>query len=246
MASAWASLAYQRTYYDWDWDGAIAAIDRALELEPNNSQVLGVAASLAGRLGRTASATELHERALAQDPLNLAALSAMGQDYLRNGRPDEAIKMFSRLATLNPNHYTARILLARAYLLKGDIEQALTEIEKSRSEALKASERIRIYLELESHEEVRNLLKTYLEEYSRLNLVRTAALFALLGDNDSAFEWLERAYEQRDPGLTWILVNADLSKLSDDARYPVLLEKIGLREAWEALLSAFCLSWDIL
>jgi TolB-like protein/DNA-binding winged helix-turn-helix (wHTH) protein/Flp pilus assembly protein TadD len=235
MASAWSSLAYLKSYYDWDWDGAVAALDRALELEPNNAQVLGVAASLAGRLGRMASATELHERALAQDPLNLTALSAMGQDYLRNGRPDDAIRVFSRLVTLSPGHYSGRINLGRAYLLKGDIEQARKEIDKSRSESLKTYEKIQIYLALEDYEEVQALVRAYLEKHSRVDIVRTAALFASLGDNDSAFEWLEIAYERRDPRLTWILVNVDLSKLRNDARYPVFLEKIGLREAWEAM-----------
>lgn len=235
MASAWSSLAYLKSYYDWDWDGAVAALDRALELEPNNAQVLGVAASLAGRLGRMASATELHERALAQDPLNLTALSAMGQDYLRNGRPDDAIRVFSRLVTLSPGHYSGRINLGRAYLLKGDIEQARKEIDNSRSESLKTYEKIQIYLALEDYEEVQALVRAYLEKHSRVDIVRTAALFASLGDNDSAFEWLEMAYERRDPRLTWILVNVDLGNLSNDARYPVFLEKIGLREAWEAM-----------
>lgn len=235
IASAWSSLAYLRSYYDWNWDDAITAIDRALQLEPNNSQVLGVAASLAGRLGRKASATELHQRALAQDPLNLVALSAMGQDYLRNGQLDEAIKVFSRLATLSPNHYTARINLGRAYLSKGEIERSLTEIDKSRSESLKTYEKVRINLVLDDHEAVQALVSAYLDKYSHADFVRTASLFALLGDHDSAFEWLERAYERRDPRLTWILVNADLNNLSDDARYPVFLEKIGLREAWEAM-----------
>jgi tetratricopeptide (TPR) repeat protein len=41
LASAWANLAYQKRFYDLDWEGAMAAIDRALELEPNNAQVLG-------------------------------------------------------------------------------------------------------------------------------------------------------------------------------------------------------------
>jgi TolB-like protein/Tfp pilus assembly protein PilF len=235
MASAWSSLAYLRSYYDWNWDGAIAALDKAMELEPNNPRVLGVAASLESRLGRTALATELHKRALAQDPLNLQALSAMGQDHLRNGRPDEAIKIFNRLVTLSPNHYTGRTNLGKAHFLNGDIEQALTEIDRSRSELLKYFEKIQIYLVLEDHEKVQPLVRAYLEKFSRADFVRTAALFASLGDNDSAFEWLEMAYERRDPRLTWILVNVELSNLRDDSRFPAFLEKIGLREAWEAM-----------
>jgi TolB-like protein len=61
LASAWASLAWFKKYYEWDWEGATAALDKAVQLEPNNAQVLGVAASLAGNLGQTSASTVLHE-----------------------------------------------------------------------------------------------------------------------------------------------------------------------------------------
>lgn len=235
MASAWANLAYQKRFYDLDWEGAMAAIDRALELEPNNAQVLGVAASLAGSLGRVTESTELHERALALDPLNLTALSALGQDYLRNGRADDAIKTFTRLVTLRPDHYTGYTNLGRAYFLKGDVDQALIEIGKSPSRLLRNFEEIQIHLALGEHARAQPLVKAYLDDYSHVDNVRTAALFAALGENDLAFEWLTRAFEERDFRLSWFLTDVHLRKLQDDPRYPVFLEKIGLLAAWKAM-----------
>ena len=63
----------------------------------------------------------------------------------------------------------------------------------------------------------------------------TAPLYASLGDNDTAFEWLETAFQQRDGGLSWILGNVYLKNLESDPRYPVFLEKLGLLEAWKAM-----------
>lgn len=234
-AAAWATLAYQKRYYDLDWEGALAALDKALRLEPNNAQVLGVAASLAAGLGRVAEATILHERALAQDPLNLTALSAMGRDYLRTGRLDEAIRMFNRLVELNPDHLTVHTNLGRAYFLKGDIDRALAEIDKSRSQMLKTFERIQIYRTIGDQGETQRLVTEYLERYAHIDAIRTAELFASLGDNDSAFDSLNTALEKRDVRLAWFLVSVHLRKLEGDPRYAAFLEKLGLLGAWEAM-----------
>ena len=235
MAAAWANLAYLKKYYEWDWEGATAASDKALQLDPNNAQVLGVAASLAGNLGRTSASTMLHEQALARDPLNLTSQSALGQDYMRNGRLDEAIETFSRLVALNPEYYSGYSNLGRAYFLSGDAERALIEIDKSPAEDLKTFEKIQIHLALGNHEEAQVFVNKYLEQYSRVDPVRTAALYASLGDNDKAFEWLETAFQKRFVRLSWILVNVYLKNLESDPRYPVFLEKLGLLEAWEAM-----------
>jgi TolB-like protein/DNA-binding winged helix-turn-helix (wHTH) protein/Tfp pilus assembly protein PilF len=233
MASAWASLAALKRYYEWDWEAATAALDKALQLEPNNADVLSVAASLASNLGQTS--TVLHEQALARDPLNLTKLSALGQDYMRNGRLDEAIETFSRLLALDPEYYPARVFLGRAYFLKGDIERAMIEIDKSPTGIAKTFEKFQIHLALGNHAEAQAFMNAYLKKYSRDFPVGTAELYASLGDNDTAFEWLETAFQQRDGGLSWILVNVYLKNLESDPRYPVFLEKLGLLEAWKAM-----------
>jgi tetratricopeptide (TPR) repeat protein len=235
MASAWARLAFLKKYYEWDWDGAQAAIDKAMQLEPNNATVLGVAASLAGNLGQSSASIVLHEQALARDPLNLSSLSALGQDYMRNGRLDEAIETFSRLVALRPEYLWGYSLLGRAYFLKGDAQRALIEIDKNPAGVLNSFQKAQIHFTLGNHAEAQAFMNEYLEKFSREYPIRTAALYASLSDNDTAFEWLETAYQQRDGGLSYILNNVYLRSLESDPRYPVFLEKLGLLEAWKAM-----------
>ncbi len=52
----------------------------------------------------------------------------------------------------------------------------------------------------------------------------------MIGEVDSAIEWLERAYRQRDPGLSSLKLDPLLANLHDDPRWPVFLEKMGLAD----------------
>jgi len=235
MASAWAGLATLKMYYEWDWDGAEAAVDRALQLEPNNAQVLVAAASLAGSLGRTTASTEWYERAVMLDPLNLSSLNALGQDYMRNGRLDEAIETFNRLVALNPYYPWGYSNLGRAYFLKGDGDRALIEIDRNPAGPLNALEKAQIQFTLGNHAEAQVFVDEFLEQSSFDFPSWTASLYASLGDNDKAFDWLEIAYRQRDGGLSFLLNSTYLRNLEKDSRYPVFLEKLGLLEAWTAM-----------
>lgn len=62
-----------------------------------------------------------------------------------------------------------------------------------------------------------------------------AEIYAWRGENDSAFESLEAAFEQRDSRLANFLFNNSFAHLEADPRYPVFLEKLGLLEAWKAM-----------
>ncbi len=234
MATAWAGLSYHKKYFEWDWEGSAAAIDKALKLEPNNAQVLGAAASLATTLGQSPASTVLHEQVLARDPLNLSGLNALGQDYMRNGRLDEAIETFRRLVSLNPEYPWGYSNLGMAYFLKGDAERALLEIDKNPAGVRNNFEKSLIHFTLGNHAESQILVNEFLEKSSDFPAT-TAALYAWFGDNDTAFEWLETAFQQRDGGLSYMLNNIYLRNLESDPRYPVFLEKLGLLEAWKAM-----------
>ena len=133
MAYAWAALAYLKRSDDWDWQGARVAINKALQLEPNNADVVAVAASLANTFGQLSASVELFEQNIELDPLKLSNLRALGNRYLAVGRIDDAFKLFYRVQALNPNYPTIHSDIARAYLMKGDAKNALIEIEKNRT-----------------------------------------------------------------------------------------------------------------
>jgi tetratricopeptide (TPR) repeat protein len=55
-----------------------------------------------------------------------------------------------------------------------------------------------------------------------------AALYTRLGESDRAFQWMEKAWEERSNWLIYLLVDPLLDDLRSDARFPQLLERVGL------------------
>jgi tetratricopeptide (TPR) repeat protein len=55
-----------------------------------------------------------------------------------------------------------------------------------------------------------------------------ALIYLGLGENDQVFEWLEKAYEERDVLLTFLKVHPQWDVLRTDPRFADLLRRIGL------------------
>jgi len=233
-AYAWAALAYQRTSYDSDWHGARIAIEKALRLEPNNADVIGAAGWLASSSGRLPEAIELYEKAISLDPLNRSNLIELGRRYLQVGRIDDAYVAYDRARAINPDHLRLNSLLGRVYVMRGDLENALLETEKSPDWYFYRHQKAHIlYMmgkETEAQTLINELLETSANEWGAM-----ADVYAWRGEGDSAFEWLERAYEQDQPNTYVFLGSLYWRKLTSDPRYSAYVKKIGLLEEWKAM-----------
>ena len=75
----------------------------------------------------------------------------------------------------------------------------------------------------------------FIEKYGDTASYGVAMMHAWRGENDAAFEWLEKAYQQHTQFMSYILSNEILAGLHTDPRFPELLEKMGLLEYWEAM-----------
>ena len=233
-ASAWAQLAYSKRM-GLDWVGAQAAIDEAIQLEPNNTDVLSVAAALATTLGQFTEATALREKAIALDPLNLPSLSSLGYIYSRTRRFDEAIVVFNRLLTLNPDHPSIHTSISRPYLFKGDPERALIEAEKSSYERTSVNYKAKIHFTLGNEAQSQRFIREYLASFAEQNPGPMATIYSWRGENDLAFEWFEKALLENEFRLSSFLGNEWIRGLENDPRYPAFVEKLGLLEAWRAM-----------
>src|SRR6266436_2498860 len=103
LPEAHARIGQIKRLADWDWTGANASLRRALELDPGNSAVLGLAAGLAISFGRFEEAMELLRRAIALDPLNAALRGDLAEICSILGRQEEAEAEFKKALELNPD-----------------------------------------------------------------------------------------------------------------------------------------------
>jgi CRP-like cAMP-binding protein/TolB-like protein len=233
IPEAWCVLGWLKIQYEWDWDGAEAAFERASELNPASAQCAGARATLAWTLGQDAREIRLRKERVEMDPLNLAGLSALGQTYIRNDRPEEALELFQQIIDIHPDFPFIEEKFGRAHLSLGHAQEALAEFEKFASINHNTLQIADAHVALGNDSEARAVIQAFLANYSELSPFWSAAAFAWLGDNDRAFERLEFAYQQKDEFLHQILTTPYLEALADDPRYEAFLEKLGLLRAWE-------------
>ena len=235
LALAWSTLSYLKKKYDWDWEGAKADMDKALQLEPNNRDVLLGTASVASTLGQLDKSIELLEHAIALDPLGLTGLLSLGHRYRARGRYDDALELFHRVLVLYPENSWGLQNIAETYLRQGNPERALAEMKKLPYNHILNSLMAEALFIMGEEEESRALTSEFLNKPAYVGPFAKAMIYSWRGENDDAFKSLELAFEQHNHGLANILIRDPFHHLEADPRYPVFLEKLGLLEAWKMM-----------
>ncbi len=228
LAEAYAALGWIRASYDLDWAGADAAYKKALSLEPRNATVVRRAATLAGAMGRFDEAVELDHRAIGLDPLSVTSENNLGLHELYAGRLDEAEKAFHRALDLSPDFPSAHMFLGRIWLGRSKPASALREMEAEKDPFWHLYGLALVYHALGRTADADRALDRFIGQDGRDGAFQIAEIYAYRGETDKAFEWLDRAFAQRDGGLGELVGDPLLVRLKDDPRYPALLKRIGL------------------
>jgi len=225
-ALAHANLGWIVMGYDNDLAAAARHFERALQLEPANAFIIRRAASLIASLGRLDEALALAEFAVSRDPVNPTSHYALGYYYSIAGRWDEAIASLRTALTLSPGLSMAQYNIGRVLLLKGEPQAALEAMQ------LEESSWGRIGLPMAYHalgrqEESDAALAALIERDEQGSAYNIAYVLAYRGEADRAFEWLDKAVQYRDGGLSTIPGEHLFSNLYNDPRWPLFLESIG-------------------
>jgi adenylate cyclase len=236
LAEAHASLGFVHYHYDWDWAAAEKEFKRAISLNPQSAQSYTLYTHYLAGMGRFDEANNQGRRALELDPLSVSTHWFLGWGAIFAGRGDEAISQFSKAAELDPNNPWVRSFLRRAYLFNGMPQRGIKEMETAerlnpndsyvlgylgygyavtgrRADALKILQRLD---EMEKRRYVSRFARVY--------------IYAGLDDKDKAFEWLEKAYQERSDSLAWFRNDPESKSLQTDPRFAVLMRKIGFTE----------------
>jgi TolB-like protein/DNA-binding winged helix-turn-helix (wHTH) protein/Flp pilus assembly protein TadD len=228
LASAYLALAGTQINYDWDWDAAYTSINKAAALEPGSVEVFRIRSYRSRLLGNLDQAINLYEQAVALDPLSANSYSGMGYLLYVAGRYDESQAALKKALDLNPQATHVHLTLGKILIAEGKPQQALVEIEKEPIELVKFTGQVVAYHALGREQDSKAALAALIAKYDTIASYQIAQVYAYRGESDKAFEWLDRAYEQRDPGLPEIKSNPLFKSLHQDPRYTQFLRKMRL------------------
>jgi len=235
LAEAHASLAFIAETHEWDWLTAEREYKRALELNPGYAQAHHWYAGYLMFVGRFDEGIAEAKRARELDPLSLPINNALAGRLLVAGRYDEALAQLRETLEMNPRFAPAHNRLGWAYLAEGRHEEAIREFQMAID--LSGTDDPDLLLDLgfgyaiaDRRAEATRILARLKGQHER-GLIPSGAiaiLYGALGERDNAFAWLEKAYEERDPELTYIKVGPRFEPLRHDARFQKLVRRIGL------------------
>jgi TolB-like protein/class 3 adenylate cyclase/tetratricopeptide (TPR) repeat protein len=214
--------------YDWDWHAAEVSLQRALELAPGNGDVLIAAGVMASNMGRLDEAIALHRKVVAQDPLRAAGYHNLGVSLDASDRYAEAEAAYRKALELTPQRASVRALLAVNLLAQGRGDEALAEAAREPDEGYRLWALALIGHDVGGGTDSDTALLELIAKYQTDSAYQVAEVYNARGEADLAFDWLKRAYVQRDPGLADMKTNPRLRSLHTDPRWEAFLRKMGL------------------
>jgi tetratricopeptide (TPR) repeat protein len=228
-----SALAAVRTWHLWDWAGAEAAFERAIEINPNYPDVRTFYSHFLLHMHRHDGALRQSQLAVELDPFNPITQGFHGMVLFFVGRYDEAIAQYQRLLRTVPNHPVAYSGLADVYHVQGMYEESLA--------AARSYHGVRGFSEMEEalaggyaeagYEGARRRAAETFTELSRVTYVSPwdiAWQYAAAGEDSLALEWLEQGFEERDPNMPYLSVRPVFAGMRDDPRFQALLQRMNL------------------
>ncbi|MEK6405835.1 MAG: protein kinase [Acidobacteriota bacterium] len=232
LAEAHTSLAAAYEY-EWNWGEVERQYEKAIQLNPNYGTAHHWYSAYLISRKRFDEAISEARRALELDPLSLIINTALGRALHSARRYDEAIEQLRKTVDMDPSFAEAHFHLALAHEGKGAYEDAIREFEKSLElfgdKSMKAWV-ARAYALSGKKQQALNALAEVmaLSRREQASPFAIATLYAVLGDKDRAFEWLEKLYTERNYYVVFLNVDPALDGLRDDPRFTDLLRRIGL------------------
>jgi len=224
-----ATLAWIQLIHEWNWTDAERSLRRAMELAPGNSVVLRRAAVLAWTQNRLDEAIDFNRRAIEQDPLTTISYTNLGLACHAAGKLGDAEEAYRKAVELSPERAQCRSLLALVLWDQGLRDEALSEASEEPEEMYRLRSLAIIHHAAGREAASDEALMVLVEKHGNDAAFEIAEVYALRGQSDKAFSWLERAYAARSPMICDLNVSRRLSSLRSDPRWDAFLRKMNFR-----------------
>jgi tetratricopeptide (TPR) repeat protein len=234
LAEAHASLAVALWLHDWQWEEAQAEFKRSLALSPTYATANHWFAEYTMTMGRHEEALARMRKSQELDPLSLIISVAVGWALYNARRYDEAIDQMRRAVDLDPHYPVTYWILGLLFRITGRYEMAIAEGEKavklSNGSPMMCAALAQTFAAAGRKKEALTLLE-HLKRLAEQKYVAPhflAGIHVALGENDLAFEYLEKSYERHSHWLIYLQLDPGMDSLRDDPRFEDLVQRVGL------------------
>jgi serine/threonine-protein kinase len=229
LAEARAALGWVLCLADWKFAEGLAELKRAKELSPTNPTANDLLARIIVYLGRFDEAERQARQAVELDPLSTVTQGNLARVLFYAGKLDEADAAARKAAELQPTGagtHRFQVLIAAQ---RRDGEAALREAQLEPDPGFRRFELAVAHYIRGDRAAADAALEDLIANAAREGFAyQIAEVYALRGEKDKAFDWLQTALDDRDAGMLGLSADPLLRGLRDDPRYKNLVAKVGL------------------
>ena len=233
ISEAYSTLGLISFWYDWDWQVSEKQLQRALDLDPKNTDAHYAYAHLLSTSGR-------YERALAEiklarelDPLSLAINAQEGQILFFAKDYDKALDRLQKTIDLDGSFWLSHLFISRVYTEKGMHSEAVAESKRaaelsgnSQSEAYRAYALAKWGKLPEARMVLDALLKSSADTY--VPPYNIALAYNAVGEREKAIDYLEKGFSERDVRMVFLKIEPQWDNLRSDPRFLDLMKRLRL------------------
>jgi TolB-like protein len=231
LAEAHAALGWVRFFAEWKFAEGLRELQRAKELSPANPTANDLLARVIVYLGRIEEAERQARQAVELDPLSIPPTNNLARVLFVAGKLDEADAIARKSAELQPSAASSHRWQVLVAVQRGDGETALREAQLEPDEGYRRFELALAHYVRGDRKAADAALADLIANWRDQLAYQIAEVYAVRGERDKAFEWLQISFDSHDTGTLSLLVDPLLRGLRDDPRYKNLLAKLGLPAA---------------
>ena len=229
LATAHEALGFVLLTSDFDFAGAEAELRKAEKLAPADAGPKGALCILFGAQGRLVEAESVARQTLDLDPLGVTRYFNLARILIGGGRYDEAEAALRKAVALQPAAARLHVHLTTIDVLRGNATGALQDAQLEPPGSWR-DYALALARQMQSDRPAADAaLQKLLIENAASGPFQIAAVYGLRNEPDKMFEWLDRAYAERDSGLTQLLVTPFILNYKDDPRFAAFCQKLNVQ-----------------
>lgn len=236
LAEAHATLGFYKFYHEWDWLEAEQEFRKALSLNPNHELVYDWYGYFLTAMQRYDEAQVVFGKAASLDPLSVSIGTDGGFGLYYSKQYDQAAQALMSAIKMNPKFPIAHLWLGRVYQAKEMYDQSIDEYKKMLEGtplwAVAYAQIGNAYAVSGREAEARAILDS-LNSFSKSKYVTSygvALIYVGLGEKEKAYQWLDKAIEERSHWLVWLGTDPRWAALKSDPKFLKLLAEVGVPE----------------